>query len=166
LQGVLSDVRGRIITMALVHEKLYQTDDLAQLNFGEYAAGILQYLWRVHGSTAEKVHLNMSFAPLLLPTEMAVPCGLILNELASNAIKHAFRNGCNGEVTVTLKHDSATGAVCLGVRDNGVGLPKDLNWEQSGSLGLRLVKMLAGQMRGTVQTGPGPGTEFQVNFKV
>ena len=177
LQGVLSDVRGRIITMALMHEKLYQTDDLAKLNFGEYAASLLQYLWRAHGSAAEKVRLNMSFAPLILPAEMAVHCGLILNELASNAIKHAFPSGTESgtesvtgcEVSVALDHDPATGAICLRVSDNGVGLPADLEWRQSSSLGLRLVQMLAGQMRGSVQLGPGSdlglGTEFQVNFK-
>jgi PAS domain S-box-containing protein len=167
LQGVLNDVRGRIVTMALVHEKLYQADDLARLNFGEYAAGILQYLWRAHGPAAEKVRLNMSFAQLLLPPEMAVPCGLILNELASNAIKHAFPNDNGCEVSVSLAVDPATGAACLRVRDNGVGLPENFDWRQSTrSLGLRLVQMLAGQMRGTVQTGPGPGTEFEVNFTV
>jgi two-component sensor histidine kinase len=67
---------------------------------------------------------------------------------------------------VTLEHDTATGAVCLRVRDNGVGLPADLIWRQSSSLGLRLVQMLAKQMHGTVQNGPGPGTEFQINFNV
>jgi two-component sensor histidine kinase len=91
---------------------------------------------------------------------------LILNELASNALKHAFPSGSGGEVSVTLEHDSATGVVCLRVRDNGVGLPADLDWRQSSTLGLRLVQMLAKQMQGTVQNGPGPGTEFQINFNV
>ena len=166
LQGVLGDVRDRVRTMALVHEKLYQTEDLARLDFAEYALSLLNYLWSAHSAANGNVRLNMSLAPLILPVEMAVPCGLILNELASNAIKHAFPDGRGGEVTVTLEHDPATGAVCLRVRDNGVGLPADLDWRQSTSLGLRLVQMLARQMRGTVQTGPGPGTEFQINFNV
>ena len=166
LQGVLGDVRDRVRTMALVHEKLYQTEDLARLDFAEYAPSLLKYLWSAHGAATGNVRLNMSLAPLILPVEMAVHCGLILNELASNAIKHAFPGGSGGEVTVTLEHDPATGAVCLRVRDNGVGLPADLDWRQSSSLGLRLVQMLAGQMRGTVQTGPGPGTEFQISFNV
>jgi PAS domain S-box-containing protein len=165
LKEVLGDVRNRIRAMALVHEKLYQTEDLARLDFAEYAPGLLQYLWSAHGAASGNVHLNMSFAPLILPVETAVNCGLILNELGSNAIKHAFPNG-GGEVTAALEHDPATGAVCLCVRDNGVGLPEDLDWRQASSLGLRLVQMLAGQMRGTVKTGPGPGTEFQINFNL
>jgi len=88
------------------------------------------------------------------------------NELASNAIKLAFLDRSCGEIAVALEYDSATGAVRLSVRNNGAGLHMDLDWRQSSSLGLRLVQMLAGQMRGTMQTGPRPGTEFQVNFKV
>jgi PAS domain S-box-containing protein len=166
VQGVLSDVRGRIMTMALVHEKLYQTEDLAQLNFADYAASLLNYLWRSYGLAADKVRLNMSFVPLILQVDMAVNCGLILNELVSNAIKHAFPGDSSGEVTVGLEYDPATGTACLSVRDSGIGLPADLDWRQSSSLGLRLVQMLAGQMRGTVQTGPGSDTEFQIRFNV
>ncbi len=166
LQGILGDVRDRVRTMAMVHEKLYQTDNLAQLDFAEYALGLLNYLWSAHGDATSNLRLNMSLVPLNLPVEMAVTCGLILNELASNAIKHAFPSGSDGEVIVTLEHDPDTGAVCLRVSDNGVGLPADLDWRNSSSLGLRLVQMLAGQMRGTVQTSPGPGTEFQIRFNV
>jgi PAS domain S-box-containing protein len=166
LQEVLGDVRDRVKAMALVHEKLYQAEDLARLDFAEYAFSLLKNLWSSHSAANGNVRLNMFPAPLILPVEMAVPCGLILNELASNALKHAFPGGRGGEVTVTLEHDTATGVVCLGVRDNGVGLPADLDWRQSPSLGLRLVQMLAKQMRGTVQTGSGPGTQFQINFKV
>ena len=113
-----------------------------------------------------KVELNLALIPVTLSIETAVPCGLILNELASNALKHAFPNGSSGEVTVGLEHDSATSTVCLQVCDNGVGLPAGLDWRQSRSLGLRLVQILAGQLRGTVDTGTGPGTEFRVTFSL
>ncbi|MBV5328325.1 MAG: PAS domain S-box protein [Chlorobium sp.] len=164
MRAVFSDVRDRVRAMALVHEKLYQTGHLAQLNFAEYAASLLQYLWRSHGALAEKVQLNFLIAPLVLPIETAVPCGLILNELAGNALKHAFANGNGGEVTVALQLDPATATVCLRVSDNGVGLPAGMDWRQSGSLGLRLVQILAGQLRGTLEMGTGPGAEFRVTF--
>jgi len=164
MRMVFGDVRDRVRAMALVHEKLYQTGSLAQLNFADYATSLLQYLWRSHGTLAEKVQLNLVIAPIILPIGMAVPCGLILNELAGNALKHAFPNGASGKVTVGMELDSATATVCLSVSDNGVGLQTGQDWRQSGSLGLRLVQILAGQLRGTLETGSGPGAEFRVTF--
>jgi PAS domain S-box-containing protein len=166
LTEVFGDVRDRVRTMALVHEKLYQTEDLARLDFAEYAPDLLNYLWSAHNAASRNLCLDMSLMTLFLPVEMAVNCGLILNELVSNAIKHAFPSGDGGEVIVILEHDPTTGAVCLRVRDNGIGLPVDLDWRQSSSLGLRLVQMLAGQLRGTVQTCLDLGTEFKMSFNI
>jgi PAS domain S-box-containing protein len=160
------DVRDRVRSMVLVHEKLYQTSDLAQLSFGDYATSLLHSLWRSHGALADKVRLHLAVAPVALPIEAAVPCGLLLNELAGNALKHAFPGNSGGEVTITLEHDAATGTVSLQVRDNGVGLPAGMDWRQSRSLGLRLVQILTSQLRGTLETGNGPGTTFQVKFFV
>ena len=161
-----NDVRDRVRAMALVHEKLYQTDNLAQLNFAEYIASLLHFLWRSHGALAEKVRLLLAVEPVTLPIETAVPCGLILNELVGNALKHAFPDGNGGEVTVGLDHDPVTETVCLRVCDNGVGLRAGLDWRQARSLGLRLVRILAGQLHGTAETGKGPGTEFKVTFSL
>jgi len=160
----LRDVQDRVRSMALIHEKLYQTSDLARLNFAEYATSLLHSLWHAHSTLAAKTRLNFALSPVELPIEAAVPCGLILNELAGNALKHAFPNGTDGEVTVGLEHDTATDAVCLRVCDNGIGLPAGLDWRQAKSLGLQLVLILAGQLRGTVETETGTGTEFRVTF--
>ncbi len=164
LQTSLGDVRDRVRAMALVHEKLYQSGDLARLNFADYATSLLQHLWRAHGSTTDPVRLALALQPVALPVDTAVPCGLILNELASNALKHAFPNQTGGEVTVGLSQDATSREVCLRVSDNGPGLPPNLNWRESRSLGLRLVQMLTQQLHGTVETGPGPGTEFRILF--
>lgn len=164
--SVFNDVRDRVHAMSLVHEKLYQTGNLAQLNFAEYAASLLQYLWRSHGALAEKVHLRLFIAPIVLPIEKAVPCGLILNELAGNALKHGFPNGMAGEVVVALEHDPLSATVCLQVMDNGVGLPAELDWRQSGSLGLRLVNILTGQLCGTLETTIDSGTTFNITFSL
>ena len=93
----------------------------------------------------------------------AVPCGLILNELATNALKHAFRGRSEGEVVVSL-HGAAEDGACLCVRDNGTGLPPGLDWRQANSLGLRIVQILAGQLHATVEVSSGEGTEFRVKF--
>lgn len=166
MREVFSDVRDRVRTMALVHEKLYQTDNLAQLNFADYATSLLRYLWRSHGALGEKVRLQLAITPVVLPIEKAVPCGLVLNELAVNALKHAFPNGNSGEVTVGMEFDPGAESVCLWVRDNGIGLPEDQDWRQSQSLGLRLVQILANQLQGAVEKSPGPGTEFKISFRL
>jgi PAS domain S-box-containing protein len=164
IRDEFNDVRDRVRSMALIHEKLYQASDLAQLNFADYAASLLHYLWRSHGTLAEKVRLNLAVHPVTLSIEAAVPCGLILNELAVNTLKHAFPDGCGGEVTVGMEHDPSADTVCLRVHDNGVGLPAGMDWRQSSSLGLRLVRILAGQLSGAVETGTGPGADFQIIF--
>lgn len=159
-----SDVNNHIYSIALVHEKIYLTNNLARLDFAEYAADLLHFLWSYHGALAEKIQLNIVAEPIELTVEMAVPCGLILNELVSNALKHAFHDGSSGEVVVGIEHNSDTYAVCLRVSDNGIGFPPGLDWRRSDSLGLRLVQILAGQLRGTVEAESGPGTEFRVTF--
>jgi two-component system, sensor histidine kinase PdtaS len=164
MRDEFNNVRDRVRSMALIHEKMYQTSNLAQLNFADYAADLLGSLWRSHGKLAEKVRLNLEVAPVSLSIKTAVPCGLILNELAGNALKHAFPNGCDGEVTVSMEHHPSADTVCLRVRDNGVGLPAIVDWRQPSSLGLRLVRLLAAQLHGTVETGSGPGAEFHITF--
>jgi two-component sensor histidine kinase len=156
-------VTHRVRSMALVHEKLYQSADMARVEFAEYAQSLLGYLWRAHGSAASGVRLTLDLEPAPLSVNAAVPSGLILNELASNALKHAFRGRAGGEVTVSLR-GSPEGRVCLRVRDNGTGLPAGLDWRQADSLGLRLVQILAKQLGATVEVQSGAGTEFSVSF--
>ncbi len=110
------------------------------------------------------MRLNLTLAPVVLSNEAAVPCELILNELATNTLKHAFPKNSGGEVTVGLEHNPANEPVCLWVHGNGDGLTEGLDWRQSSSLGLRLVRILIGQLHGTVESGTGPGAEFRVTF--
>jgi PAS domain S-box-containing protein len=164
-RAVLQDVTHRVRSMALVHEKLYQSADMAHVEFGEYARSLLNYLWRAHGTAAPDARLDLDLESVPLPVNAAVPCGLILNELASNALKHAFRGRADGVVAVSL-HAGPEGRVCLRVRDNGTGLPAGLDWRQADSLGLRLVQMLAGQLHATVEVTGQEGTEFAVTFSI
>ena len=160
----LQDVTHRVRSMALVHEKLYQSADLARVEFAEYARSLLNYLWRAHGTAASGIRLALDLEPVSLSVDAAVPCGLILNELASNALKHAFRGRAGGEVTVSLR-GGADGQVRLCVRDNGAGLPAGFDWRQAQSLGLRLVQMLAGQLHAAVEVSSVEGTEFTITFE-
>jgi two-component sensor histidine kinase len=164
MRAVMLDVTHRVRSMAMVHEKLYQSADLAQVEFADYAQSLLNYLWRAHGSAAPGVRLTLDLAPVSLPVNAAVPCGLILNELVSNALKHAFGGRDGGEVAVSLR-GGAQGRVRLCVRDDGRGLPAGFDWSQAQSLGLRLVQMLAGQLRAAVEASSNGGTEFTVTFE-
>jgi PAS domain S-box-containing protein len=164
MRAVLLDVTHRVRSMAMVHEKLYESADLARIEFAEYARSLLNYLWRAHATTASDVRLALDLEPVSLPVNAAVPCGLILNELVGNALKHAFRGRAGGEVTVSLR-SGAPDRVRLSVRDNGTGLPPGLDWRQSRSLGLRLVQMLAGQLHAAVEVSNSGGTEFTITFE-
>jgi two-component sensor histidine kinase len=164
LRGVFRDVRDRVRSMALVHEKLYQSESLARVEFADYTRSLLEYLARAHGNTETSVGLKLDLRPVSLSVEAAVPCGLILNELVTNAFKHAFHGRSKGKVTTALRTSEA-GQVCLRVSDNGVGLPAGMDWRQSRSLGLRLIHLLAGQLNATVEVRTGAGTEFLISFQ-
>jgi PAS domain S-box-containing protein len=165
-QGLFADMRDRIRSMALVHERLYQSENLAQVDFPDYARRLLEQLLRAHGPAETTVRPRLELEPVLLTVETAVPCGLILNELASNALKHAFGGRKEGEISVATRTE-ADGRVTLRVSDNGVGLPEGVDWRQARSLGLRLVTMLAKQLEGTVEvrSGKDNGTSFEVSFR-
>jgi two-component sensor histidine kinase len=165
VREVLRDVTDRVRSMALVHEKLYQSADLAHINFADYARSLLNYLWRAHGNAAASAGLTFDLEPVSLPVDTAVPCGLILNELAGNALKHAFRGRDGGEVKVSL-HNGEDGRISLCVSDNGIGLPEGFDVQGTKSLGLRLVQMLARQVDAGVEVSSERGTKFEISFKV
>ncbi len=164
MAAIFQDVIYRVRSMAMVHEKLYQSADLARVEFGDYIQSLLGYLWRAQGAPASRIHLDLDVMPVLLPVNLAVPCGLILNELFSNALKHAFKGRDGGSVHVKLREDEQ-GRVRLSVRDDGVGLPPAMDWEQSRSLGLRIVKTLARQLHAAVDVVRDAGTQFTISFE-
>lgn len=161
VREVFNDVNFRVRSMALVHELLYQSENLAKIDFSEYARRLLNNLWRYHGAVASSIRLNLDLQPVEFSIERAVPCGLILNELASNALNHAFKGRSEGEVSVSLRN-TVEGGVSLRVRDNGTGLPEGFDWMRAPSLGLRLVGMLSQQLHATVEVSSKAGTEFTV----
>jgi two-component sensor histidine kinase/PAS domain-containing protein len=163
VRAAFQDVTHRVRSIAIVHEKLYQTADLARIEFSEYAESLLDYLWRAHGMGDAGIRLVKDLTPVWLSVNAAVPSGLILNELVSNALKHAFRNRTDGSVAVSLRR-GAQGEVSLCVRDDGVGLPAGFEMGQCRSLGLRLVQMLARQLHASVDVESDAGTGFTITF--
>jgi len=160
---LLKDSQDRIKTMALIHEKLYQAKDLARINFSGYIRDLAANLFRSYKDKSTAITLKTDIDDISLSIDAAVPCGLIINELVSNALKHAFPTGSKGEIFISLS-SSTDQKFVLTVSDNGVGLPKDLKFQNTASLGLQLVNTLAVQLRGTVEVNSHGGTEFKLAF--
>ena len=162
---LFQDTRDRVKSMALVHEKLYQSKDLGRVELAEYARQLLTELVHINGIAASKIHLKMDFTPVFLPVDIAIPCGLILNELTTNAIKHAFDDRSTGEIAVRLRKDSEE-SVCLTFADDGRGFAIGQDWRSAETLGLQLVRMLTEQLHGTIDVPHGHGTTFQLRFSL
>jgi PAS domain S-box-containing protein len=164
LLETFADIRDRVRSMALVHEKLYQSESLARVNFADYMQSLLGYLSRSHAKPGTTIELKTESQAVLLSVDKAVPCGLMISELVSNAYKHAFRGRASGEIRAALSA-GADGRVCLRVGDNGVGLPPGLDWRQCRSLGLRLIRLLSEQLHAVVEVRSRGGTEFLLVFE-
>ncbi|MBI4445760.1 MAG: PAS domain S-box protein [Acidobacteria bacterium] len=162
----LQESQDRVRSMALVHETLYQSDSFSALDFAEYAQVLSHHLFRTDGVVVGNIRLRTDLEQVNMSIDLAVPCGLILNELVSNALKHAFPNGQRGEITVSL-HESANGFCLLQVADNGVGIPTDLDVNATRSLGIRLIRSLTRQLDSQFELVPNnPGTEARLTFQV
>jgi two-component sensor histidine kinase len=161
--GALRDSQNRVRSMALIHEQLYGAHDLARIDFGAYIHQLASHLFRSYRADS-KVALDLKVEEINLRIDEAIPCGLILNELVSNALKHAFPDGRAGRIQVALGVDG--GQVALAVSDDGVGLPEGFDHRTSTSLGLQLVNSLVSQLDGEVMLEPGHGTGFNVTFPI
>ena len=163
---VLSESRGRVRSMALIHERLYGAGSDA-LSFAEYARDLVASLRHSLAGDSQRVAVSIDVEDVALDLDVAVPCGLVINELLTNALKHAFPDDRDGTVHVAL-HRRPGGMLALSVTDDGVGLPAGIDPDNPGSLGLRIVQILCSQLRGAleVQRGPvdGRGTSFSLVF--
>lgn len=164
MAAVLNDSQNRIRSMALIHEQLYHSEDLARIDFAGYLRNLSNTLLRSYTDTAAAVTLKVEAEPVLLRVGTAIPCGLIVNELVSNCLKHAFVQGSRGEIRVGLSRGPENQYTLL-VADNGKGLPEELDFRNSPSLGLRLITNLAeSQLRGRMEIHSNPGVEVKIIF--
>ena len=159
---VFQDSQHRVQSMAMIHERLCFNGDLERVSLREYAEALARGLFSAHGVDPNRVRLRLALRPVSLELNQAIPCALLLNELVSNALKHAFPNDRRGSVLIALNCD-ADDRVTLRVADNGVGMPGDLKRKQT--LGLGIVDVLTRQLGGTLDRGPGPGVGFSLVFQ-
>ena len=159
---MLKESQNRVRSMALVHEQLYQSKDLSDIDFAEYIQNLSHNLFQAYEIHAEGIKLETNIAPCSLNIDTAVPCGLIINELVTNSLKYAFGE-IQGKIKIDFNLDN--NRVCvLTVSDSGIGFPQDLDYRNSRTLGLRLVGSLVKQIRGTIKLLETTGTSFQIIF--
>ena len=160
-RSLFRDSQDRIRSMALIHEKLYQTEDFSHVDFQQYLKSLLLSLFRSY--QIPMVTCVERIDDIRLNIDAAIPCGLIVNELVTNALKHAFPDGRKGEVRVSFFRNGA-GQLVLEVSDNGVGMPVSDEKEKKDQLGLELVSILTNQIGGQLSVQRGQGTTFQIVF--
>lgn len=155
--------QNRIRSMALIHEKLYQTEDLTRINFAQYIRSLTVHLFHTYKVNPNIIKMITEVKDVFLDINKAIPCGLVLNELVSNSLKHAFPDGKKGEIHVKLYTGKQKKNMLI-VSDNGVGLPPAVNFEQPETLGLQLVIDLVKQIDGTIRLDETSGTTFHITF--
>jgi len=162
---LFKETQNRIKTMALVHEKLYQSKDLSNLNLKDYIGDLANALLGSYQLSGDRINLKLDVEPISVSIDTATPCGLIINELMSNSLKHAFPGERRGEVSLVL-HQSEKGEIDMCFSDNGIGLPKGFDFKNTRSLGLTLVRNLSvKQLKGTVKVRTEHPTEFHIIFR-
>ena len=161
LSGALQEARHRVVAMSLIHEQLYQSDTLSDVDFGAYVKSLARQLFNAYCVDPSRVRLQVSAEAINLPVSDAIPCGLILNELLSNSLKHAFREGRSGSLQVTFR---ALGGnrIELCVTDDGIGLPADFRIEDTKSMGFRVVRVLVTQLGAELEIRRDAGTSFSL----
>lgn len=160
---LFTDTQNRVHAMALVHEQLYQSHDLNQVNFGDYIERLIVNIFCSWSNNLETVHPVIQAEAIYLNLETAIPCGLLLNELVINALKHAFPDKDIGTISINLYQDEQKKNHLI-VSDNGIGFPTTVDWRCHASLGLRLVQVLTKQLHGSIEMDIHNGTTIHLTF--
>jgi PAS domain S-box-containing protein len=161
VRALFVESQNRVHTMALIHERLYRSEDLAHIDFKEYLQSLVAGIANTY--KRHDVVLSVDMEPLALDVNAGIPCGLIVNELVSNSLKYAFPDGRKGMVTVGIRKNREGNNV-LTVADNGIGFPDAVAFRNTATLGLQLVNVLTGQIQGTIELSKTAGTTFCITF--
>ncbi len=160
----LQESQYRIESMSLIHKKLYASSDFGEIDLADYIPSLASNLLSSYQITPDHITLQMEVVPVLLNIDQAIPCGLIVNELVSNALKYAFPGDRRGQIQIHL-HTVASGQIELTIQDNGIGLPETVDWEYAQSLGLSLVHdLVVEQLEGSLSVERSGGTTFKIQF--
>ncbi|MCX6683998.1 MAG: PAS domain S-box protein [Methanoregula sp.] len=160
--NVLKESQNRVKAMALVHERLYRSENLSEVALSDYLRFLIDNLFGFYGANPQEVRMSFDAGDVKVDINKAIPIGLIINELVSNSFKHAFPEGKKGDLTITLRQDERS--LVMTVHDTGPGIPADFDWRNAKSLGLRLVISLVEQISGTIELDRSGGTTFKISI--
>ncbi|MBN2733518.1 MAG: PAS domain S-box protein [Methanomicrobiaceae archaeon] len=164
MHEVLLDCRSRVFSMAMIHEKLYRSDNLARINFRDYISTLQMHIAEEYGGEERKIRMICDCdEDIALDIDMAIPCGLIINEILTNSLKYAFDESGSGEVYIGF-HETQNDKYRLIVKDNGRGFPKSYDYKNSDSLGMQLIYNLTAQLEGTIEIKSDSGTEYIITI--
>ncbi|MCC6864596.1 MAG: response regulator [Ignavibacteria bacterium] len=161
---LFKESQDRVNAMSLIHQKLYQSKDLGQINFNEYIETVTTHLQHSYGILEDRVKINTDFSNIKMSIDNAIPAGLIINELVSNALKHAFPGNMKGCINISAAYDNYSKEYWFVIRDNGIGIKNKVNNANSESFGLKLVNTLVQQLDGIIEIINLNGTEFRIHF--
>ncbi len=161
-KAMFEDSQRRIESMSLIHEKLYRSKDLARIDFREYIDDLMGSVTALNGGS-DRLKIREDIGEVALDVNKGIPCGLIINELVSNALRHAFPDGRKGIIEVGM-HSDISGRISLVVSDNGTGFPEHIDFRNTQSLGMQLVTSLVSQLDGTIELDKSEGTAFTITF--
>jgi PAS domain S-box-containing protein len=161
----MRECQNRITSMSLIHQTLYESQDFAEVDFGQFLNALVPVLVSTYALDPSRISIDIELPSMKLPINAAIPCGLIVNELISNALKHAFPGDRRGRVGVAMKHEEEN-HVSLTVSDDGVGLPDEAYASSAKTLGLQIVNVLTSQLEGVLYINPRAPTQFTVRFSL
>lgn len=161
---ILKESQNRVKSMALIHEKLYQSSDFTQIDFADYIRSLAGHLFRTYQVNSNDISYEIFAEDVSLTIDLAIPCGVIINELVSNTLKHAFPGDMGGKITISLR-EASPNTLQLEITDTGVGFPKDIDFRKTDSLGLQLVNNLVEQLHGDIQLDSQAGSKFIITFE-
>lgn len=162
VKDMLTESKNRVLSIGLIHEMLYKADDLRKIDFAKYLRTLCERVFESNRAAAPGIGLHVDCIECSMDINTVIPCGLIVNELLTNAMRHAFPDGRKGDIFVTLCRQG--GDYTLTVRDTGIGVAEGIDISKAGSLGMTLVASLAAQLRGSFEHKVEGGTEFRLVF--
>ncbi|MDP4116999.1 MAG: histidine kinase dimerization/phosphoacceptor domain -containing protein, partial [Bacteroidota bacterium] len=162
IQAIFKESQNRVLSMALIHEKLYQTNNMSHISFSGYLQELVQNLFRSYAAYDRNIDFELNLIEVDISIDTSITLGLIVNEIIANSLKHAFKGKSNGTIFVDLTKENDI--LSLKIKDDGVGIPDNFNYKKTSTLGFNIILNLIEQINGKLSINVSNGTELKIDF--